>query len=59
MRCTICGDKNLITSGVDAFLFGVPTEVYCMRCVQENPRLQFSLVPAALSSEARSTFPPR
>lgn len=55
VRCKICGDPNLIHSGVDAFLFGVPTEVYCLPCVLANPELGTPIARTTTSAELRST----
>lgn len=55
MRCKICVDPNLLRSGVDAFLFGVPTEVYCLQCVLANPELRTPVARTSTSAELRST----
>lgn len=57
MRCTICGDPNLIYSGADAFLFGVPTEVYCMSCVRKFPQLSRAKVDQVAAND-RAAAPP-
>lgn len=32
MTCKNCESTELVYSGVDAFLLGVPTETYCYTC---------------------------
>lgn len=59
MRCKVCGDASPMFSGIDAFLFGVPTEVYCMQCVLADPELRDSIDQLPTSAELRSTTPPR
>lgn len=59
MRCKACGDSQLIFSGIDAVLFGVPTEVYCMQCVLADPELRDAIATLPTSTDPRSTAPPR
>lgn len=41
--CKLCPSDELVYSGVDAFLLGVPTETYCYDCAnhiaQQNQEL--------------------
>jgi len=30
--CVLCGEEDVIMSGVDAFVYGVPTERFCYDC---------------------------
>lgn len=32
MKCKVCGTNEVIYSGVDAFMLGVPTEKVCYSC---------------------------
>lgn len=32
MKCKTCDSTELVYSGVDAFILGVPTETYCYPC---------------------------
>lgn len=36
MKCEICGSKEIVYSGVDAFLLGIPTEKYCYGCANNG-----------------------
>lgn len=33
-KCIACDSTNLVYSGIDAFMFGVPTETVCYACAQ-------------------------
>ena len=37
-ECKSCESTELVYSGVDAFLLGVPTETYCYPCANEIKR---------------------
>jgi hypothetical protein len=37
-QCKSCESVELVFSGVDAFLLGVPTETYCYPCANEQAR---------------------
>lgn len=32
MKCRGCDSTDLVYSGVDAFVLGIPTETYCYDC---------------------------
>ena len=33
-NCVACDSTNLVYSGIDAFILGVPTETVCYACAQ-------------------------
>ena len=43
MKCKLCPSDELVYSGIDAFVLGIPTETYCYDCAnhiaQQNQEL--------------------
>lgn len=37
-KCKSCESVELVYSGVDAFILGVPTETYCYPCANQLAR---------------------
>ena len=36
MKCLVCESVEVVYSGVDAFLLGIPTEKYCYKCANQG-----------------------
>ena len=36
MKCSICSSEQVVFSGTDAFVLGIPTEKYCYECANNG-----------------------
>lgn len=43
MKCQICESTEVIFSGTDAFMLGVPTEKFCYRCANAYALIKQSI----------------
>lgn len=59
MRCILCGQRDSVRSGLNTFIFGVPTEVVCYECASKDGWFKEALARRSAFDDEQSTTSPR